>query len=68
MECFEIFKAQNSEDFDVAFEIDGKKLYADKSRLTKISPTFKSMLSDRWISKNDTISIKDYSFRDFKKF
>uniref|UniRef100_A0A914QNX4 BTB domain-containing protein n=1 Tax=Panagrolaimus davidi TaxID=227884 RepID=A0A914QNX4_9BILA len=68
MECFEIFKAQNPEDFDVAFEIDGNKLYADKSRLSKISPTFKSMLSDRWHTKNDTISIKDYSFKDFKEF
>uniref|UniRef100_A0A914PQZ7 BTB domain-containing protein n=1 Tax=Panagrolaimus davidi TaxID=227884 RepID=A0A914PQZ7_9BILA len=68
MECFEIFKAQNPEDFDVAFEIDGKKLYADKSRLTKISPTFKSMLSDRWISKDETVKIETYGYKNFKEF
>uniref|UniRef100_A0A914QN17 BTB domain-containing protein n=1 Tax=Panagrolaimus davidi TaxID=227884 RepID=A0A914QN17_9BILA len=68
IECFEIFKAQNPEDFDVAFEIDGKKLYADKSILTKISPTFKSMLSDRWMSKDETIKIETYKFEDFKEF
>uniref|UniRef100_A0AC35G979 BTB domain-containing protein n=1 Tax=Panagrolaimus sp. PS1159 TaxID=55785 RepID=A0AC35G979_9BILA len=68
MECFEIFKSQNPEDFDVAFEIDGKKLYADKSRLTKISPTFKSMLSDRWMSKDETFKIETFGYENFKEF
>uniref|UniRef100_A0AC34F6U2 BTB domain-containing protein n=1 Tax=Panagrolaimus sp. ES5 TaxID=591445 RepID=A0AC34F6U2_9BILA len=66
MECFEIFKAQDPAEFDVIFEIDGKKLYADKYKLCKASPTFKAMLSDRW--KSEIIKIKDYSFEDFKTF
>uniref|UniRef100_A0A914PQQ3 BTB domain-containing protein n=1 Tax=Panagrolaimus davidi TaxID=227884 RepID=A0A914PQQ3_9BILA len=65
MECFEV---QNPEDFDVAFEIDGQKLYADKSRLTKLSPTFKSMLSDRWTSKDETLKIETFGYENFKEF
>uniref|UniRef100_A0A914Q3Q6 BTB domain-containing protein n=1 Tax=Panagrolaimus davidi TaxID=227884 RepID=A0A914Q3Q6_9BILA len=61
------FKSQNSELFDVVFEIEGKKLYADKLRLSLISTTFKSMLSNRWISKNDAIKIETYKFDDFKE-
>uniref|UniRef100_A0A914YST6 BTB domain-containing protein n=1 Tax=Panagrolaimus superbus TaxID=310955 RepID=A0A914YST6_9BILA len=68
MECIKAFKAQNPDDFDVVFEIDGKKLYADKCKLCRYSPTFKSMLSERWTSKNAIIEIKDYSFQDFKTF
>uniref|UniRef100_A0A914PP13 BTB domain-containing protein n=1 Tax=Panagrolaimus davidi TaxID=227884 RepID=A0A914PP13_9BILA len=68
LQIFEAFKAQNPEMFDVVFEIEGKKLYAEKLRLSIVSTTFNSMLSDRWISKNDVIPIKDYSFNDFKEF
>uniref|UniRef100_A0A914PZ29 BTB domain-containing protein n=1 Tax=Panagrolaimus davidi TaxID=227884 RepID=A0A914PZ29_9BILA len=68
MEYFENLKAQNPENFDVAFEIDGKKLYAHKSRLSKISTTFESMLSDRWMSKDETIKIKTNKFDNFKEF
>uniref|UniRef100_A0A914QL55 BTB domain-containing protein n=1 Tax=Panagrolaimus davidi TaxID=227884 RepID=A0A914QL55_9BILA len=62
------FKSQNPELFDVAFDIGGKKLYAHKYRLSTISSTFESMLSDRWTSKDDVVPIKDYSFDDFKNF
>uniref|UniRef100_A0A914QBD9 BTB domain-containing protein n=1 Tax=Panagrolaimus davidi TaxID=227884 RepID=A0A914QBD9_9BILA len=68
LQIFEAFKAQDPEMFDVIFEIEGKKLYAEKLRLSVVSTTFNSMLSDRWISKNDVIPIKDYSFNDFKEF
>uniref|UniRef100_A0AC35GKT7 BTB domain-containing protein n=1 Tax=Panagrolaimus sp. PS1159 TaxID=55785 RepID=A0AC35GKT7_9BILA len=61
------FKSQDPELFDIVFDIDGKKLYADKLILSINSSTFKSMLSDRWISKNNIISIRDYSFNDFKE-
>uniref|UniRef100_A0A914P8I2 BTB domain-containing protein n=1 Tax=Panagrolaimus davidi TaxID=227884 RepID=A0A914P8I2_9BILA len=62
------FKSQNPEMFDTVFEIDGKKLYANKFRLSLASTTFESMLSDRWTSKNDIIPIKDYKFEDFRDF
>uniref|UniRef100_A0A914PMR7 BTB domain-containing protein n=1 Tax=Panagrolaimus davidi TaxID=227884 RepID=A0A914PMR7_9BILA len=62
------FKSQNPNLFDVVFEIGGKKLYVDKLRLSIISTTFESMLSDRWTSKNNIIPIKDYKFDDFKEF
>uniref|UniRef100_A0AC35EWT2 BTB domain-containing protein n=1 Tax=Panagrolaimus sp. PS1159 TaxID=55785 RepID=A0AC35EWT2_9BILA len=68
MECFEVFKAQNSDNFDVTFDIDGKKLLAHKYKLSMNSPTFNSMLSERWISKNDSIKIENYGFEDFKRF
>uniref|UniRef100_A0AC35F4K7 BTB domain-containing protein n=1 Tax=Panagrolaimus sp. PS1159 TaxID=55785 RepID=A0AC35F4K7_9BILA len=68
LQLYEAFNSQNPELFDTVFEIDGKKLYAEKLRLSLISSTFNSMLSDRWISKNDVIPIKDYSFNDFKEF
>uniref|UniRef100_A0A914QP50 BTB domain-containing protein n=1 Tax=Panagrolaimus davidi TaxID=227884 RepID=A0A914QP50_9BILA len=61
-------ESQNSEMFDVVFEVEGKKLYAHKFRLSTISTTFESMVSDRWISKDNVIPIKDYSFNDFKEF
>uniref|UniRef100_A0A914QNR9 BTB domain-containing protein n=1 Tax=Panagrolaimus davidi TaxID=227884 RepID=A0A914QNR9_9BILA len=57
------FKSQDPELFDIVFDIEGKKLYADKLILS----IFKSMLSNRWISKNDAIKIKTYKFNDFKK-
>uniref|UniRef100_A0AC35GJL4 BTB domain-containing protein n=3 Tax=Panagrolaimus sp. PS1159 TaxID=55785 RepID=A0AC35GJL4_9BILA len=61
------FKSQDPELFDIVFEIEGKKLYADKLILSLNSSTFKSMLSDRWISKNDAIKIETYKFDDFKE-
>uniref|UniRef100_A0A914QXC3 BTB domain-containing protein n=1 Tax=Panagrolaimus davidi TaxID=227884 RepID=A0A914QXC3_9BILA len=63
----EAFESQIPGMFDTVFEIDGKKLYADKLRLTLASTTFESMLSDRWTSKNNIIPIKDYSFNNFKE-
>uniref|UniRef100_A0A914PU36 BTB domain-containing protein n=1 Tax=Panagrolaimus davidi TaxID=227884 RepID=A0A914PU36_9BILA len=64
----EVFESQNPELFDVVFEIDGKKLYAHKFRLSLISSTFNSMLSDRWISKNDAIKIESCKYDNFKEF
>uniref|UniRef100_A0A914QBW3 BTB domain-containing protein n=1 Tax=Panagrolaimus davidi TaxID=227884 RepID=A0A914QBW3_9BILA len=61
------FKSQDPELFDIIFDFDGKKLYADKLSLSNISSTFESMLSDRWISKNDSIKIKTYKYDDFKE-
>uniref|UniRef100_A0A914QQ39 BTB domain-containing protein n=1 Tax=Panagrolaimus davidi TaxID=227884 RepID=A0A914QQ39_9BILA len=61
------FESQDPELFDIVFEIEGKKLYADKLILSINSSTFKSMLSDRWISKNDAIKIETYKFDDFKE-
>jgi hypothetical protein len=54
--------------FDVAFDIDGKKIYANKFRLGSISSTFNSMLSDRWSTKDDPIKIMNYSYEDFYQF
>uniref|UniRef100_A0A914Z9M1 BTB domain-containing protein n=1 Tax=Panagrolaimus superbus TaxID=310955 RepID=A0A914Z9M1_9BILA len=70
MEKYEIFKAQNPEtgDFDVVFEIEGKKLYAHKSKLCEVSNTFNSMLSERWTTPNEPINIQKYTFDDFKTF
>uniref|UniRef100_A0A914QSD8 BTB domain-containing protein n=1 Tax=Panagrolaimus davidi TaxID=227884 RepID=A0A914QSD8_9BILA len=62
------FKSQDPELFDVIFDTEGKKLYADKYRLSMISSTFKSMLSDRWSPKNEAVPIEDYKFEDFKEF
>uniref|UniRef100_A0A914PNB3 BTB domain-containing protein n=1 Tax=Panagrolaimus davidi TaxID=227884 RepID=A0A914PNB3_9BILA len=61
------FKSQDLELIDIVFEIEGKKLYADKLILSMNSSTFKSMLSDRWISKNDSIKIETYKYEDFKE-
>uniref|UniRef100_A0A914PYU8 BTB domain-containing protein n=1 Tax=Panagrolaimus davidi TaxID=227884 RepID=A0A914PYU8_9BILA len=63
----EAFKSQDPDLFDIVFEIEGKNLYADKLILSINSSTFKSMLSDRWISKNHSIKIETYKFDDFKK-
>uniref|UniRef100_A0A914QTS9 BTB domain-containing protein n=1 Tax=Panagrolaimus davidi TaxID=227884 RepID=A0A914QTS9_9BILA len=60
LQVHEIFKSQNPEFFDVVFEIEGKIICN--------SSTFKSMLSDRWTSKNEPIKINDYKFVDFKQF
>uniref|UniRef100_A0A914QWX9 BTB domain-containing protein n=1 Tax=Panagrolaimus davidi TaxID=227884 RepID=A0A914QWX9_9BILA len=61
------FKSQDPDLFDIVFDFEGKKLYADKLILSINSSTFKSMLSDRWISKNDSIKIETYKFDDFKE-
>uniref|UniRef100_A0AC34FA69 BTB domain-containing protein n=1 Tax=Panagrolaimus sp. ES5 TaxID=591445 RepID=A0AC34FA69_9BILA len=69
-ERYELFKSQDSEneDFDVVFDFNGKKLYANKFTLFPVSTTFKSMLSDRWTKPDEPIEIKDYTFEDFKEF
>uniref|UniRef100_A0A914PSV4 BTB domain-containing protein n=1 Tax=Panagrolaimus davidi TaxID=227884 RepID=A0A914PSV4_9BILA len=67
LQIYEIFKTQNPEFFDVVFEVNGKKLYAEKLRLSAISPVFKSLLSEKWISKNDAIEIESFKFGIFKQ-
>uniref|UniRef100_A0AC34G288 BTB domain-containing protein n=1 Tax=Panagrolaimus sp. ES5 TaxID=591445 RepID=A0AC34G288_9BILA len=68
-EMNEVFKSQDPEFLDIVFEIEGKKLYADKLRLSVISSTFKTMLSARWNSKNnEPIEITNRKFEDFKEF
>uniref|UniRef100_A0A914PY92 BTB domain-containing protein n=1 Tax=Panagrolaimus davidi TaxID=227884 RepID=A0A914PY92_9BILA len=61
------FKSQDPELFDIVFDFEGKKLYADKLILSINSSTFKSMLSDLRISKNDAVKIDTYKFDDFKE-
>uniref|UniRef100_A0A914QU98 BTB domain-containing protein n=1 Tax=Panagrolaimus davidi TaxID=227884 RepID=A0A914QU98_9BILA len=56
------FVSQDPELFDIVFEIEGKKLYADKLILSLNSSTFKSMLSTK-----DEIKIETYKFEDFKE-
>jgi hypothetical protein len=69
-QIYENFKLQNPETgfYDVVFDIKGKKLYAEKIRLSILSNTLKSMLSDRWTSKDEPIKITDYNFDDFYQF
>uniref|UniRef100_A0AC35FCU9 BTB domain-containing protein n=1 Tax=Panagrolaimus sp. PS1159 TaxID=55785 RepID=A0AC35FCU9_9BILA len=71
MQRFEVFKTQDVENgkFDVAFEIDGKTLYAHKAIICLISTTLDSMLSDRWRKPDDEhVKIDGYSFDNFKEF
>uniref|UniRef100_A0A914Y728 BTB domain-containing protein n=1 Tax=Panagrolaimus superbus TaxID=310955 RepID=A0A914Y728_9BILA len=70
MEKYEIFEAQNPEtgNFDVVFEINGKRLYANKFILCLSSSTFEMMLSDRWAKYDESMVIQDYTFEDFKEF
>uniref|UniRef100_A0A914QS09 BTB domain-containing protein n=1 Tax=Panagrolaimus davidi TaxID=227884 RepID=A0A914QS09_9BILA len=69
-ERFNIFKSQDHENghFDVTFEIDGKKLFANKFMLTSVSETLKAMLSDRWTKKDEAVKIEDYSYDNFYEF
>uniref|UniRef100_A0A914P913 BTB domain-containing protein n=1 Tax=Panagrolaimus davidi TaxID=227884 RepID=A0A914P913_9BILA len=69
-ERFNIFKSQDRENgnFDVTFDIDGKKLFANKFMLTSVSETLKAMLSDRWSNKDEAVKIEDYSYDDFYEF
>uniref|UniRef100_A0AC35G9J1 BTB domain-containing protein n=1 Tax=Panagrolaimus sp. PS1159 TaxID=55785 RepID=A0AC35G9J1_9BILA len=69
-ERFKIFKSQDQENghFDVTFEIDGKKLFANKFMLTSVSETLKAMVSDRWSIKDEAVKIEDYSYDNFYEF
>uniref|UniRef100_A0A914PWT4 BTB domain-containing protein n=1 Tax=Panagrolaimus davidi TaxID=227884 RepID=A0A914PWT4_9BILA len=69
-ERFNIFKSQDHENghFDVTFEINGKKLFANKFILTPVSETLKAMLSDRWSNKDEAVKIEDYSYDNFYEF
>uniref|UniRef100_A0A914PQ69 BTB domain-containing protein n=1 Tax=Panagrolaimus davidi TaxID=227884 RepID=A0A914PQ69_9BILA len=71
-ERFNAFKSQNQENaqFDVAFRIGSKKIYAHKFFLVSASETFKVMFSDRWKNNvNDIeIEIKNYEYDEFYQF
>uniref|UniRef100_A0A914Q2H7 BTB domain-containing protein n=1 Tax=Panagrolaimus davidi TaxID=227884 RepID=A0A914Q2H7_9BILA len=69
-ERFEIFKSQDPDNghFDITFEIEGKKLYANKFILTPCSETLKAMLSDRWSNKDESVKIEAYSYDNFYQF
>uniref|UniRef100_A0AC34FKA5 BTB domain-containing protein n=1 Tax=Panagrolaimus sp. ES5 TaxID=591445 RepID=A0AC34FKA5_9BILA len=82
MERFKIFKTQNPAEFDVVFEIDGKKLYADKFKLRTISKTFDAMFLKRQnalprrnyyktttpTKVDEAFKIQNFNFDDFNKF
>uniref|UniRef100_A0AC35GN04 BTB domain-containing protein n=1 Tax=Panagrolaimus sp. PS1159 TaxID=55785 RepID=A0AC35GN04_9BILA len=70
LQRFELFKAQDVKTglFDVAFEIDGKKILANKLMFTCSEP-LTSMLSDRWCNKDaETVKIETYSYENFYQF
>uniref|UniRef100_A0A914P726 BTB domain-containing protein n=1 Tax=Panagrolaimus davidi TaxID=227884 RepID=A0A914P726_9BILA len=69
-ERFKIFKSQDLEagNFDVTFEVEGKKLFGHKFILEPISETLKSMLSDRWTTKDEPVKIESYSYDNFYEF
>uniref|UniRef100_A0AC34GLX5 BTB domain-containing protein n=1 Tax=Panagrolaimus sp. ES5 TaxID=591445 RepID=A0AC34GLX5_9BILA len=64
----EIFKSQDPDLFDVTFEIEGKKLYADKYVLSTISEPFGALFSNRWAKTDEIIKIENYSFDNFYQF
>uniref|UniRef100_A0AC35GJD3 BTB domain-containing protein n=1 Tax=Panagrolaimus sp. PS1159 TaxID=55785 RepID=A0AC35GJD3_9BILA len=70
MKRFELFKTQDptNGDFDVAFDLNGKILYANKFMLSPISTTFKSILSKISTSPNELIKIENYCYDDFYEF
>uniref|UniRef100_A0A914P6E4 BTB domain-containing protein n=1 Tax=Panagrolaimus davidi TaxID=227884 RepID=A0A914P6E4_9BILA len=69
-ERFKIFKSQDLEagNFDVTFEVEGKKLFGHKFILEPISETLKLMLSDRWTTKDEPVKIEAYSYDNFYEF
>uniref|UniRef100_A0A914Q825 BTB domain-containing protein n=1 Tax=Panagrolaimus davidi TaxID=227884 RepID=A0A914Q825_9BILA len=69
-ERFKFFKSQNVEtgNFDVTFEIEGKKLFAHRFILMPVSEYLNAMLSDRWSNKNDIIKIESFTYDNFYQF
>uniref|UniRef100_A0A914P983 BTB domain-containing protein n=1 Tax=Panagrolaimus davidi TaxID=227884 RepID=A0A914P983_9BILA len=69
-ERFKTFILQDpaNEHFDVTFEIEGRKLYANKLILISASETMASMLSDRWKKKDEVVKIETYSYDNFYEF
>uniref|UniRef100_A0A914PZ77 BTB domain-containing protein n=1 Tax=Panagrolaimus davidi TaxID=227884 RepID=A0A914PZ77_9BILA len=70
LQKFELFKAQDVKTghFDVIFEVDGKRIFANKFILTSSEP-LTSMLSDRWFNKDvEAVKIEAYSYDDFYQF
>uniref|UniRef100_A0A914P198 BTB domain-containing protein n=1 Tax=Panagrolaimus davidi TaxID=227884 RepID=A0A914P198_9BILA len=69
-ERFKTFELQDpaNDHFDVTFEIEGRKLYANKFILTSLSETMASMLSDRWTKKDQVITIEAYTYDEFYQF
>uniref|UniRef100_A0AC35GUM1 BTB domain-containing protein n=1 Tax=Panagrolaimus sp. PS1159 TaxID=55785 RepID=A0AC35GUM1_9BILA len=67
---FEIFKSQDFESgfFDVTFEVEGQKIFADKFTLTTISAPFKTMLSERWTKNDEAIELQSHSYANFYRF
>uniref|UniRef100_A0A914QPI9 BTB domain-containing protein n=1 Tax=Panagrolaimus davidi TaxID=227884 RepID=A0A914QPI9_9BILA len=69
-ERFKFFKSQNAEtgNFDVTFEIEGKKLFAHRFILMPVSEYLNAMLSDRWSNKDDIITIESFTYDNFYQF
>uniref|UniRef100_A0AC35FXB7 BTB domain-containing protein n=1 Tax=Panagrolaimus sp. PS1159 TaxID=55785 RepID=A0AC35FXB7_9BILA len=69
-ERFKFFKSQNAEtsNFDVTFEIGGKKLFAHRFILMPVSEYLNAMLSDRWSNKNEMIKIESFTYDNFYQF
>uniref|UniRef100_A0A914R5L0 BTB domain-containing protein n=1 Tax=Panagrolaimus davidi TaxID=227884 RepID=A0A914R5L0_9BILA len=69
-ERYKVFKSQDStnEQFDVIFEIEGKKIYASKYVLISVSEYMNAFLSDRWLKKDEVIKIETYSYDSFYQF
>uniref|UniRef100_A0A914QC93 BTB domain-containing protein n=1 Tax=Panagrolaimus davidi TaxID=227884 RepID=A0A914QC93_9BILA len=69
-ERFKFFKSQDLEigNFDVTFEIEGKKLFAHRFILIPVSEYMNAMLSDRWSNKDEIIKIESYSYDNFYQF